>query len=232
MSTIEKPIALAPRVADALEAAEAKEAALLAEVQSFALDEFLGDPEVKKKRERTERDLAAATAEVARLRAAKSQAEARDEKAGVDATIAELEGQLGAFEAAVCARAEAAAELDRGCEIAAKAWARLVASNDAVRLGLPRGCSFPPGAVVGQELAAMASGALYRHTVFTDIGDTGGAFPGAKAPNLMTQFNPSAIPSAAKTIETENAWLLRAVKGQVAAACRFWRGEPEQEIEQ
>src|SRR5215475_11642958 len=102
MSVMETRVA--PRVADALAAAEAKEAALLAEVQSFALDEFLGDPDVKKKRERTERDLAAATAEVVQLHAAKSQAEARDERAEFDATIAELEGQLAAFEAAVRAR--------------------------------------------------------------------------------------------------------------------------------
>jgi hypothetical protein len=75
--------------------------------------------------------------------------------------------------------------------------------------------------IPGQGLAAMASGALYRHTVFTDIGDSAGIFPGARPPSAMTQFNPGAIPSAATTIETENAWLLRAVRGQVAVAARF-----------
>ncbi len=224
--------ALAPRVAESLSAAEAREAALLAEVQGYALDEFLGDPEVKKRRERTEKELAAATAEVARLRHAKEQAEARDERSEVEATVAELEGQLAGFETAIKARAEAAAELDRGCEIAAKAWARLVASNDAVRLSLPRNCSVPPGMIIGQGLAEMAIGALYRHAVIADVGDTAGIFPGARAPSIATQFNPGAIPPAAKTIEIENAWLLRAVKSQVATAKAFWRGERMEEIEQ
>jgi hypothetical protein len=233
MSVIEKiRTALTPGVAAKLRASEARQADLEGQVAALALDEILGAPGVTAKRERLEKELVTVRADTTRLRAAVSQAEVRDERAEVDAKVAELEGQLAGFEAAVRARAEAAADLDKGAELLVKAWGRLIAANDAVRLGLPRGCSFPPGAVVGQELAAMASGAVYRHTAFTDIGDTGGVFPGAKAPNLQTQFNPSAIPSAAEIITTENGWLLRAVRGQVATARRYWRGEPQQEIEQ
>jgi hypothetical protein len=93
-----------PRVEADLSDAKAKAAELQAVVDACSLDEYLGDPEAAKSRERLGRELTAVAARVTRLRNALAQAERRDTDARHRAEVATMRSALGELEVVLQSR--------------------------------------------------------------------------------------------------------------------------------
>jgi hypothetical protein len=196
----------------------------------LALDEELGEPGIVAKREGLEASLAVVKAEVARLGHAHRQAVERDEAAANAAEMRAMRRQFADFEEIAAARLAAAEELDRGCEMAARGWAKLLAANDLLKISLPGGTHFPRGAIVGLGMEKLASGSLYRHAPISGPGDQRLAFPGSQPATFKEQFDPQSIRPCAEVIGEENGWYVQSIKGQIDLRARFHRGQLDDEV--
>jgi hypothetical protein len=192
---------LAPQVAAALSAAEARRAELTGQLASLALDEVLSEPGVAAKRQSIERELAGVTAEVERLGHAHLSALRRDRLAVVAARSRALQEQLAEFERIAAARHAAISDLCTHVEAATASYRTFVECNSALLRSFPAGTRRPAGTEQMFGYAeALVAGELYRHGGVAGIGQRGHALPGAKAPHFNTTFNPGAIQSAADTV--------------------------------
>jgi hypothetical protein len=206
---------LTPRVRAELDGALERQRSLQAGVDALSLDAVL-DGKAKNKLDKLEGELAAATSSVVRLTKALAQAEERDRRREAEAELQTRQDGLAEFQRVCVARAAAADDLDQAAPKIVDAWRRLRATEELIRMSLPRGTVLPPG-YHGVRLRDLAAAAVYRQHAgdIAGVGDDGNCFPGAAPPTFNERFNPGAIASAADVIADQNAWLMRHLDAQI-----------------
>jgi hypothetical protein len=140
---------LSPQIRARLERAEARRQTLKVEVDALALDHELGDQTATERLHRAQENLTGAAAECERLRAALSDAEARDRRAAAEADVAKIEEQFVDYAAFADARLQAMQDFVAATAKVDEALGRLKAACGLMTTALPRTCGLPPGYIVG-----------------------------------------------------------------------------------